>query len=206
MSQKSFKNETLVKKEKKEEVQKQRLIIEKIVANNFKSYYGKQVIGPFHKRFTAVVGPNGSGKSNTIECLLFIFGKRASWMRLKKLSELIHRSKNHMDCKEASVQVFFQDINDYVNDDFKYDVVPGSRFSIKRKVNKKSVSSYYINERSSNQQEIIELLLSKGIDLNNNRFLILQGEVEQISMMKPKTGDENKPGLLEYLEDIIGSN
>jgi len=79
------------------------LIIEKIVANNFKSYYGKQVIGPFHKRFTAVVGPNGSGKSNTIECLLFIFGKRASWMRLKKLSELIHRSKNHMDCKEASV-------------------------------------------------------------------------------------------------------
>jgi len=25
-------------------------------------------------------------------------------------------------------------------------------------------------------------------------------------MMKPKTGDENKPGLLEYLEDIIGSN
>jgi len=24
--------------------------------------------------------------------------------------------------------------------------------------------------------------------------------------MKPKTGNENKPGLLEYLEDIIGSN
>jgi hypothetical protein len=25
-------------------------------------------------------------------------------------------------------------------------------------------------------------------------------------MMKSKTGDENNPGLLEYLEDIIGSN
>jgi hypothetical protein len=24
--------------------------------------------------------------------------------------------------------------------------------------------------------------------------------------MKSKTGDENNPGLLEYLEDIIGSN
>jgi structural maintenance of chromosome 4 len=25
-------------------------------------------------------------------------------------------------------------------------------------------------------------------------------------MMKPKSGDADKPGLLEYLEDIIGSN
>jgi structural maintenance of chromosome 4 len=46
---------------------------------------------------------------------------------------------------------------------------------------------------------VIDLLKSKGIDLNNNRFLILQGEVEQISLMKPKSGDADKPGLLEYL-------
>lgn len=30
--------------------------------------------------------------------------------------------------------------------------------------------------------------------------------MEQISLMKPKSGDVDKPGLLEYLEDIIGSN
>ncbi len=50
------------------------------------------------------------------------------------------------------------------------------------------------------------MLKAKGIDLTNNRFLILQGEVEQISLMKPRSGDPEKPGLLEYLEDIIGSN
>ena len=33
-----------------------------------------------------------------------------------------------------------------------------------------------------------------------------KGEVEQISLMKPKSGDPNDPGLLEYLEEIIGSN
>ena len=33
----------------------------------------------------------------------------------------------------------------------------------------------------------------------------LQGEVEQISMMKPKAEDKNDTGLLEYLEDIIGT-
>ena len=50
------------------------------------------------------------------------------------------------------------------------------------------------------------MLRKKGIDLDHNRFLILQGEVEQISLMKPKGLTENETGLLEYLEDIIGSN
>ncbi len=55
-----------------------------------------------------------------------------------------------MDCKEAYVQVFFQEINDYVEDEFKFDVVPNTSFSIKRKVNSKSTSSYYINNKPSN--------------------------------------------------------
>ena len=32
-----------------------------------------------------------------------------------------------------------------------------------------------------------------------------QGEVEQISLMKPKGEKENDSGLLEYMEDIIGT-
>lgn len=50
-----------------------------------------------------------------------------------------------------------------------------------------------------------DLLQTKGIDLEHNRFLILQGEVEQISLMKPKALNPNDTGLLEYLEEIIGS-
>ena len=34
----------------------------------------------------------------------------------------------------------------------------------------------------------------------------MEGEVEQIALMKPKTNSEDDPGLLEYLEEIIGSN
>ena len=55
-------------------------------------------------------------------------------------------------------------------------------------------------------QAVVTLLKSKGIDLDHNRFLILQGEVEQISLMRPKGLNQNETGLLEYLEDIIGSN
>lgn len=35
--------------------------------------------------------------------------------------------------------------------------------------------------------------------------MILQGEVELIAQMKPKAQTENEDGLLEYLEDIIGT-
>lgn len=51
-----------------------------------------------------------------------------------------------------------------------------------------------------------KLLRNHGIDLDHNRFLILQGEVEQISLMKPKAENEHEVGMLEYLEDIIGSS
>jgi len=54
--------------------------------------------------------------------------------------------------------------------------------------------------KEASEGEVVRHLKSKGIDLENNRFLILQGEVESISQMVPKSGSEDKPGLLEYLE------
>ena len=91
-----------------------RLMLSKLVLENFKSYAGTREIGPFHKSFSSIVGPNGppltahplllphpslpisltalplpcagSGKSNVIDALLFVFGYRATQIRLKKLS------------------------------------------------------------------------------------------------------------------------
>ena len=45
--------------------------------------------------------------------------------------------------------------------------------------------------------EVTTLLKGRGIDLDHNRFLILQGEVEQIAMMKPKGVTPGDEGLLE---------
>jgi len=33
-----------------------------------------------------------------------------------------------------------------------------------------------------------------------------QGEVEQIALMKPKAASEHEDGMLEFLEDIVGSS
>ena len=56
-----------------------------MVLENFKSYGGERVVGPFHKRFSSIVGPNGSGKSNVIDAMLFVFGKKAKKLRLNKV-------------------------------------------------------------------------------------------------------------------------
>lgn len=75
---------------------------------------------------------------------------------------------------------------------------------VKRIVRRDNSSTYSINGRNKTKKEVQALLLSKGIDLAHNRFLILQGEVEQIAMMKPKGAGPHEDGILEYLEDIIG--
>ncbi|KAK3212684.1 hypothetical protein Dsin_017390 [Dipteronia sinensis] len=180
-----------------------RLFIKEMVLRNFKSYAGEQRVGPFHKSFSAVVGPNGSGKSNVIDAMLFVFGKRAKQMRLNKVSELIHNSTNHQNLDSAGVSVHFQEIVDL--DDGTYEAVPGSDFVISRVAFRDNSSKYYINDRSSNFTEVTTKLKGKGVDLDNNRFLILQGEVEQISLMKPKAQGPHDEGFLEYLEDIIGT-
>ena len=180
-----------------------RIIIDKIILENFKSYAGVREIGPLHYRFNSVVGPNGSGKSNLMESLLFVFGKRAKKMRLKKLSELIHSSSRQNKCKYCKVSVYFKEIKEEDDDTFNY--IPGGDFVISRTVRRNSSSQYYLNGKESTFDEINTLLNKKDIDLKHNRFLILQGEVEQISMMKQKGENENETGLLEFLEDIIGT-
>ncbi|KAJ7209498.1 RecF/RecN/SMC [Mycena pura] len=184
---------------------KSRLVIHKLVLVNFKSYAGRQEIGPFHKSFSAIVGPNGSGKSNTIDALLFVFGYRASKMRQGKLSELIHNSALYPDLDECGVEVHFREIVDLPGPD-AFEVVPDSQLVVTRSAFKNNSSRYAINARTSSFTEVQTLLKGRGIDLDHKRFLILQGEVESIAQMKPKGTTEHEDGLLEYLEDIIGTS
>lgn len=288
-----------------------RLIIPKMVIENFKSYGGVKEIGPFHKSFSSVVGPNGSGKSNVIDAMLFVFGKKASQMRFNKvrtrhvraegwggragalrlrrvppahrrkrtdrpsqLSELIHRSAEYPALDYARVSVFFQDIVDDGSACQQQSAVAAlslalspprraplllslpppllqrrrtatqlspaasslsraprtattrprttsmTRRGARRRGAAGSLRSPHapappstpraplpaaIPGHCSSMTEVTTLLKGRGIDLDHNRFLILQGEVEQIAMMKPKGAAPGDEGLLEYLEDIIGS-
>ncbi|KAI6599198.1 hypothetical protein MCOR04_002480 [Pyricularia oryzae] len=183
---------------------KPRIVITYLIMTNFKSYAGRQEVGPFHSSFSSVVGPNGSGKSNVIDSLLFVFGFRASKMRQGKLSALIHNSAQYQNLDHCEVAVHFREVLDLPGGG--HEVIPNSDLVISRKAFRNNSSTYYINNKTSNFTTVTTLLKERGVDLDHKRFLILQGEVESIAQMKPKAGNEHEDGLLEYLEDIIGTS
>ncbi|SMY28666.1 unnamed protein product [Zymoseptoria tritici ST99CH_1A5] len=183
---------------------KARMTITYLIMTNFKSYAGRQQVGPFHASFSSVVGPNGSGKSNVIDSLLFVFGFRASKMRQGKISALIHNSAQYPDLDFCEVEVHFQMVMDQPEGGST--VVPDTQLVISRRAFKNNGSKYYINGKTSDFTTVTTLLKDRGIDLDHKRFLILQGEVESIAGMKPKAANEHDDGLLEYLEDIIGTS
>ena len=183
---------------------KPRIVLTHLILTNFKSYAGRQEVGPFHASFSSVVGPNGSGKSNVIDSLLFVFGFRASKMRQGKISALIHNSAQHPDLDHCEVAVHFHEVIDKPQGG--QEIVPDSQLIISRKAFKNNSSKYYIDGKTSDFTTVTTLLKDKGVDLDHKRFLILQGEVESIAQMKPKAGNEHEDGLLEYLEDIIGTS
>lgn len=183
---------------------KARIVITYLILTNFKSYAGRQEVGPFHASFSSVVGPNGSGKSNVIDSLLFVFGFRASKMRQGKISALIHNSAAFPDLEFCEVAVHFQEVMDQPNG--APQIIPNSDLVISRRAFKNNSSKYYMNGKESNFTVVTTLLRDRGVDLDHKRFLILQGEVESIAQMKPKAANEHDDGLLEYLEDIIGTS
>nr|KAK5432386.1 Structural maintenance of chromosomes protein 4 [Exophiala xenobiotica] len=170
------------------------MVIGQLVMTNFKSYAGRQVVGPFHPSLSAVVGPNGSGKSNAIDSLLFVFGFRASKMRQGKISALIHNSAQHQDLEFCEVEVYFQEIIDLPGG--KHDIVPDSQLVVSRKAFTNNTSNYYLNGRTTNFTAVTTLLKDKAIDLDHKRFLILQGTA------KYKTPIEEAAVELESLNEV----
>ncbi|KAG7153371.1 structural maintenance of chromosomes protein 4-like, partial [Homarus americanus] len=173
-------------------------------ACTFDSTGPRLVLGPFHKSFTSIVGPNGSGKSNVIDSMLFVFGYRAQKIRSKKISVLIHNSEKHQNVQSCTVAVYFQKIIDKDEEDFE--VVPNSQFVVSRTAFRDNTSFYQMDGKRCQFKAVSKELRAYGIDLDHNRFLILQGEVEQIATMKPKALTDHDTGMLEFLEDIVGSS
>ena len=104
--------------------------------------------------------------------MLFVFGFRAQKIRSKKLSVLLHKSSQHPSVSHCTVDVHFHKIIDKA--DGTYDIVPNSEFVISRTAYANESSCYMINNKKVQFKEVAKLLKLNGIDLNHNRFLILQ--------------------------------
>uniref|UniRef100_A0A9J7XYA4 Structural maintenance of chromosomes protein n=1 Tax=Cyprinus carpio carpio TaxID=630221 RepID=A0A9J7XYA4_CYPCA len=152
-----------------------------IEIENFKSYKGRQIIGPFHK-FTAIIGPNGSGKSNLMDAISFVLAEKTSNLRVKTLKDLIHGAPvGKPAANRAFVTMVYQQDN-------------GQELSFSRIIIGSS-SEYRINKKVVGLSEYSDELEKLGILIKARNFLVFQGAVESIAMKNPK----ERTALLEEI-------
>uniref|UniRef100_UPI00358DE32A structural maintenance of chromosomes protein 1A-like n=2 Tax=Myxine glutinosa TaxID=7769 RepID=UPI00358DE32A len=142
-----------------------------IEVENFKSFAGKVMIGPF-KRFTSIVGPNGSGKSNLMDAISFVLADRIRHLRVKNIQELIHGAPMGIPlAKKAHVRLV------YVQED-------GTDIHFCRAVIGSS-SEYSVDGVIMTSHDYITHLAKIGVLTKTRNFLVYQGAVESIAMKSP---------------------
>ncbi|GFO15543.1 structural maintenance of chromosomes protein [Plakobranchus ocellatus] len=144
-----------------------------IEVENFKSYRGKQTIGPF-KQFTAIIGPNGSGKSNLMDAISFVMGEKTSNLRSKRLSDLIHGAPIGQPASNKATVIAVY-----------YDNEADRETHFQRIINNNS-SEYRIDGHSVTPAQYNEALEKIGILIKAKNFLVFQGTVESIAMKNAK--------------------
>ncbi|KAK7267384.1 hypothetical protein RIF29_20056 [Crotalaria pallida] len=162
--------------------------IHRLEMENFKSYKGLQVIGPFHD-FTAIIGPNGAGKSNLMDAISFVLGVRTGQLRGAQLKDLIYafddREKEQKG-RRAFVRLVYQLAN-------------GTEIQFTRAITSAGGSEYRIDGSVVTWDAYNAKLKSLGILVKARNFLVFQGDVESIASKNPKE-------LTGLIEQISGSD
>ncbi|TMS05701.1 structural maintenance of chromosomes protein 1B isoform X2 [Larimichthys crocea] len=146
--------------------------LKQIEIENFKSWRGKQVIGPF-MQFNCIIGTNGSGKSNVMDAVSFAIGERAASLRVKHLRDLIHGA--HIGkpvVGTARVAMRYCDDGDEETV-FCRTIIGDS-------------SEYRVNGTHVSLAKYTEELQKIGILTKARNCLVFQGAVESIALKDPK--------------------
>ncbi|XP_029290074.1 LOW QUALITY PROTEIN: structural maintenance of chromosomes protein 1B [Cottoperca gobio] len=146
--------------------------LKQIDIENFKSWRGKKVIGPF-MRFNCIIGTNGSGKSNVMDAMSFAMGERAACLRVKHLRDLIHGAHIGKPVPgTARVSLWFCQDEDQETV-FCRSILGDS-------------SEYRINGVHVSLAKYLEELEKIGIVTKARNCLVFQGAVESIALKDPK--------------------
>jgi len=143
---------------------------------------------------TGVVGPNGCGKSNIIDAVRWVMGESsASRLRGDNLTDVIFSgSSARKPVSMATVELIFDNADGAVGGEF----ARFAEISVKRSVNRDSVSSYYLNGTRCRRRDITDLFLGTGLG-PRSYSIIEQGTISQIIEARPED-------LRVYLEEAAG--
>lgn len=137
--------------------------IDRLEVDNFKSYKGHQIIGPF-RNFTAIIGPNGAGKSNLMDAISFVLGVRSMQLRGAHLKDLIYAFDDR-EREQKGRRAFVKLV---------YLTGCGEELHLTRTITCSGSSEYKINDTLVLWDEYNEKMRSLGILVKARNFLVFQ--------------------------------
>ena len=108
-----------------------------------------------------IVGPNGCGKSNIIDAVMWVMGESsAKHLRGDALTDVIFNGSSARNpVGLASVELLFDNTEDKLGGQYaSYDEI-----SIKRQINRDSISTYYLNGARCRRRDITAIFLGTGL-------------------------------------------
>ncbi|KAF8872389.1 cohesin complex subunit psm1 [Gymnopilus junonius] len=173
---------------------------------DFKSYRGRQTIGPF-MNFTSIVGPNGAGKSNLMDAISFVLGVKSAQLRSSQLKDLVYRGRrlardNAEDGSAAGGSDNEQEKGEgtakkawvmavYLDEEKK-------EWTFQRTISTTGASEYKLNGKVVTYTAYNAALIMHNILVKAKNFLVFQGDVEAVASQSPRE-------LSRLIEQISGS-
>jgi structural maintenance of chromosome 1 len=154
---------------------------------NFKSYGGKHVIGPFSHHFTSIIGPNGCGKSNLMDAISFVFGINAASLRSSQLRDLIYRNSSdpHPRKLKCIVTLVYKNTNNEDDDEENDDEEENEEIRFTRSILPSGAGEYSVNGVVQSRKEYEAALEQIGVYVQARNFLVFQGDVENLARKNP---------------------
>ena len=167
--------------------------LRKIKLAGFKSFVEPTTL-QVSENLVGIVGPNGCGKSNIIDAVIWVMGESsAKHLRGESLTDVIFNGSGaRQPVGQASVELIFDNADGKVGGAY----AGYAEISIKRQLNRDTISTYYLNGTRCRRKDIQGIFLGTGLG-PRSYSIIEQGVISRLIEARPEE-------LRVFLEEAAG--
>ncbi len=167
--------------------------LRKIKLAGFKSFVDPTTL-LVSDNLVGIVGPNGCGKSNIIDAVTWVMGESsAKHLRGDALTDVIFNGSSvRQPVGQASVELIFDNSDGKLGGPY----AGYAEISIKRQLNRDTISIYYLNNTRCRRKDIQNIFLGTGIG-PRSYSIIEQGVISRLIEARPEE-------LRVFLEEAAG--
>lgn len=164
--------------------------VKQVIVSGFRSYKDQVAVEPFSRQHNVVVGRNGTGKSNFFDAIRFcLLTSKFANLRPEERQALLHEGAGK-HVMSAYVEIVFD------NSDGRLPV-DDAEVVLRRTIGVKK-DEFFLNRKHITKSDVIHLLESAGFSRSNPYYIVQQGKVNALAVMK-------ETERLELLKEVAGT-